>query len=81
MNKSALVLTASLLAACNRTTPMDAVAYLIAHPDRLREIEQQCANNYAQVGAAECNVASQARHRLFIGNGPQYAPSKEPPNF
>ena len=50
--------------------------------DRLREVEQQCANDYAKMGATECNAASEARHRLFMGNGkPAYTPSKETPRF
>ena len=81
MNKIGVVLMTAMLAACSRAAPTDTVDSLVAHPDRLREVEQQCANDYAKLGAAECNVASEARHRLFMGNGPQYTPSKKVPKF
>lgn len=69
------------LAACSKTPPIDTVDFLVTHPDRLREVEQQCADNYATMGAAECNAASTARHRLFFGKGPQYTPPKRAPTF
>lgn len=53
----------------------------MAHPDHLHEVERQCANHDAQVLAAECEAASEARHRLFYGNGPQYTPPKTQPKF
>ena len=81
MNKVSVVLMTAMLAACSRAAPTDTVNSLVAHPDRLREVEQQCANDYAKLGAAECNAASEARHRLFMCNGPQYTPPKEAPKF
>ncbi len=81
MKKFGFRLMTLLLVACGNTAPTDTVESLVAHPDRLREIEQQCADDYAKMGAAECNAASEARHRLFIGNGPQYTPPKEAPKF
>lgn len=82
MNKSApVVMACMLLAACGKAAPTDAVESLAAQPDHLREVEKQCADNYAQMGAAECNNAADARRRLFIGNGPQYTPPKDPPKF
>ena len=82
--KKMLLLTmgAVLLAGCGPSQPKDTVESLVAHPDRLREVEQQCNDDYAKMGAAECNAASEARHRLFIGNGkPKYTPPKVPPKF
>ena len=81
MNKIGVVLMAAMLAACSRAAPTDTVDSLVAHPDRLRAVEQQCANDYAKMGATECNAASEARHRLFMGNGPQYIPPKKAPKF
>jgi len=81
MRRTSMVLMALALAACSRATPTDTVDALVAHPDRLRQVEQQCANDVAKAGTAECNAASEARHRLFLGNGPQYTPPKTPPKF
>jgi len=82
MKKSApVVMACMLLVACGKAAPADTVESLVAHPDHLREVEKQCADDYAKMGAAECNAASEARHRLFMGNGPQYTPPKEPPKF
>jgi hypothetical protein len=72
---------ACLLAVCGKSAPADTVDSLVAHPDRLREIERRCADDYAKMGAAECNAAADARRRLFFGKGPQYTPPKEPPKF
>lgn len=69
------------LAACSKAAPTDTVDSLVAHPDHLHEIERQCANNDAKVSAAECELASEARRKLFMGNGPQYTPPRTPPKF
>lgn len=79
--KKSILMACMLLVACGKAAPADTVESLVAHPDHLREVERQCADDYAKMGAAECNVASEARHRLFMGNGPQYTPPKEPPKF
>lgn len=81
MNKSCLLLAACMLAACGKATPTDTVDSLVAHPDRLHQVEQQCANDDTTMNAAECDAASEARRRLFMGNGPKYTPPKEPPKF
>lgn len=81
MNKIMLLLLFVILAACSKAAPTDTVESLAAHPDRLREVERQCANSDAKIPTAECNTASEARHRLFMGNGPQYTPSKDTPKF
>lgn len=82
MKQMLVFIGTALLVGCGSSQSKDTVASLIAHPDRLRKVEQQCANDYAKMGATECNAASEARHRLFMGNGkPAYTPSKEPTKF
>jgi hypothetical protein len=81
MNKITLLMLAVILTSCGKSEPADTVDSLVAHPDRLREVEKACSDDYAKMGAAECNTASSARHRLFIGNGPQYTSPKDPPKF
>lgn len=76
-----LLFVAMALVACSNATPTDTVESLVAHPDHLHEIERQCANNDARVSAAECELASEARRKLFMGNGPRYTPPKNPPKF
>lgn len=82
MRQPIIVVTLLLaLAACGNAAPHDTVESLVAHPARLREVEQQCANDYAAMGAAECNAASEARRKLFMGHGPQYTPPKTSSKF
>ena len=81
MTKVLFVTGMVFLAGCKAASPSDSVSSLVSHPDRLREVERQCSDDYAKMGAAECNAASEARHRLFIGDGPQYTPPKEQPKF
>lgn len=77
-----LLFVAMALAACSKAVPTDTVESLVAHPDHLHAVEKQCARqDDPQVSAAECEAASEARRRLFIGNGPQYTPPKSPPKF
>ncbi|VVE57909.1 entry exclusion lipoprotein TrbK [Pandoraea horticolens] len=81
MNRIMLLTFALVLSACGKSAPTNTVESLVAHPDRLREVEQRCANVDAKMAPDECNAASEARHRLFMGNGPQYTPPKDPPKF
>lgn len=82
MTKALFVAGMVFLTGCNVASPSDSVSSLVSHPDRLREMERQCSDNYAKMGAQECNAASEARHRLFMGNGkPAYTPPKKRPTF
>ncbi|MDR5785291.1 EexN family lipoprotein [Caballeronia sp. LP003] len=79
--KKMLMIGVVLMAGCGPSQPKDTLESFVAYPDHLRKVEKQCADDYAKMGAAECNAASEARHRLFMGNGPQYTPPKEQPKF
>ncbi|WP_414442130.1 EexN family lipoprotein [Burkholderia sp. 22PA0106] len=81
MNKIILVVLALVLGACSKSAPTDTAESLASHPDQLHDVEKQCANDNEKMPVAECNAASEARHRLFIGNGPQYTPPKDAPKF
>jgi len=82
MTKALFIAGVVFLAGCKSASPSDSVSSLVSHPDRLREVERQCSDDYAKMGAAECNAASEARHRLFMGNGkPAYTPPKKPSEF
>lgn len=82
MKKIALLSCLAVLASCGRSAPPDSVDSLVAHPDRLREVEQVCKGNYTKAGAAECNAAAEAQRYLFMGDGKtHYTPPKESPKF
>jgi hypothetical protein len=46
------------LVACGSSKPTDTVDSLVANPDRLKEVMQQCHENHVKMGDAECNAAS-----------------------
>lgn len=81
MKRIVPLVIAVALTSCGKSTPPDTVESLVAHPHRLREVERQCSNGSTRVSRAECNVASEARHRLFLGNGPQYTRPRDIPKF
>jgi hypothetical protein len=45
MSKIGMVLMTVMLAACNKAAPSYTANSLVAHPDQLREVEQQCASD------------------------------------
>lgn len=76
-----LLMLAAALASCTKSKTADTVDSLVAHPNRLHEVERQCSKSGRAVSPALCNAASEARHRLFMGSGPQYTPPKDAPKF
>lgn len=73
-----VVVATLMVAACGHPAPIDTVDSLIAHPDRLRDVERACRVDYMKIGAVECSAAAEAQRRLFMGNGKaQYTPPKE----
>ena len=82
MRKSLLRLSMLLLAACGPSPSTDTVDSLMANPRRLREVEQQCKEDYARTGAAQCNAAAEATRRRFMGDGNvPYTPQKNSSAF
>lgn len=76
-----LIALIAVLTACGQSAPVDTVDALVAHPDRLHAVERKCANNDPGVTPDECQVASEARRKLFMGSGPKYTPPKTSPKF
>ncbi|MGF6975562.1 hypothetical protein QFZ94_004012 [Paraburkholderia sp. JPY465] len=55
---------------------------LMANPERVKELRQQCKTDRAKLGDELCNRVAEATNRRFLGNGKTpYTPPKDPPKF
>jgi hypothetical protein len=82
MNKVVLLLLASILASCGKPESTETVESLVANPERLKELREQCKADRAKVGDELCNRVAEATKRRFFGDGKvPYNPPKEPPKF
>ena len=80
MNKLALLMLAAALTACGKPEPIDTVDSLVADPDRLRELREQCKLDRAKLGDALCNRVAEATNKRFFGDGKvPYTAPKGPP--
>lgn len=53
----------------------DTAESLAADPERLREVQILCSQDWAGTGEELCTAASQARRKRFMGSGgPRYTP-------
>lgn len=53
----------------------DTAESLAVDPERLREVQSLCSQDWAGTGDALCTAASQARRKRFMGSGgPRYTP-------
>lgn len=79
MKKQISVLLAVLLIGCTPSAPTDTdtVDSLVANPERLKQLREQCKADHAKLGDALCNAVGEATRRRFIGDGKvPYTPSK-----
>ena len=84
MRKFMMILTiTAVLAGCGKTEPAapDTVESLVANPERLRELREQCRLDHAKMGDALCNRVAEATRKRFQGNGTPSTPPKTPPKF
>ncbi len=58
------------------------VEELVADPQRLKELREQCKTDRAILGDVLCNRVAEATRKRFYGDGETpYTPPKEPPKF
>lgn len=75
MKKLLIIPTAALvLAACSKPAPIESIEFLVAHPERLKELRAQCKADHARAGDAQCNAVAEATRRRFMGSGTPYTP-------
>lgn len=71
-----------LLTACGKSEPTATVESLIANPDRLAELREQCRTNRTKLGDTLCDAVAEATRRRFMGDGNvPYTPPVEQPKF
>ena len=69
MNKVLPLMTmAATLTACGQSQPSETVDFLVAHPERIKEIQRLCKEDRAKVGEELCRRAAEAANRRFFGD-------------
>lgn len=77
-----MLMIAVLLTACGQSAPTETVESLVANPERLKELRQQCKADRAKLGDVLCNAVAEATRKRFMGDGKvPYTPQKESPKF
>ncbi|MFL6959470.1 EexN family lipoprotein [Nocardiopsis yanglingensis] len=77
-----LILLIALLTACEKSEPTETVDSLVANPEHLKELRQQCRTDRATLGDELCNRVAEATNRRFLGDGKTpYTPPKDTPKF
>ena len=91
MKKIIPLLLAAALVACGKSEPpatssgaasTETVKSLVANPERLKALRQQCKTERAKLGDELCNRVAEATNRRLLGDGKTpYTPPKEQPKF
>jgi hypothetical protein len=82
MSKSVLLIVALALTACDKLPPTETVDSLVANPERLKELREQCKTDRAKLGEELCNRVAEATNRRFFGDGKTpYTAPREAPKF
>lgn len=77
-----MLMIAVLLTACGQSAPTETVESLVANPERLKELRQQCKTDRTKLGDVLCNAVAEATRKRFMGDGKvPYTPQKESPKF
>jgi len=91
MKKIIPLLLAAMLVACGKSEPAktsttsgltETVDSLVANPERLKALRQQCKTDRAKLGDELCNRVAEETNQHFLGDGKTpYTPQKEQPKF
>lgn len=88
MGRPIISLAVLLLAACSQGVsptepePTETLEWLLANPERLKDLRKQCRINRGELGDALCNIVGEANNKAFLGDGEvPYTPPEEPPAF
>ena len=74
MNRTPLLLLVLLLSACEKPMPFESAEALLANPERLKELQQECKYDWEKIGNAQCNAVVEAERTRFMGKGTPYTP-------
>ena len=66
-----LMMMTATLTACGQSQPSETVDYLVAHPDRIKEIQRLCKEDRVKVGEELCRRVAEAANRRFFGDRPE----------
>ena len=84
-NLTATLVVASaalVLSACGKPQPTDSLESLMADPERLKLLREQCKTERTKLGDELCDRVAEATKRRFFGDGKvPYNPPKESPKF
>ncbi|AFU46583.1 MAG: EexN family lipoprotein [Burkholderiaceae bacterium] len=69
-----LLMAAALTASCGPSQPTETVDFLVAHPERLKEVQRLCKEERAKAGEELCRRAAEAANRRFFGDRPEQKP-------
>jgi hypothetical protein len=71
-----------VMTACGESAPTETVESLVANPERLKELREQCRADRAKLGDELCNAVAEATRQRFMGDGVvPYTPPTEEPKF
>ncbi len=74
MNRIPLLLFVLLLSACEKPRPFESAETLLANPERLKELQRECKDDWEKLGNAQCNAVVEAERTRFMGKGTPYTP-------
>lgn len=74
-----LLMAAALTASCGPSQPTETVDFLVAHPERLKEVQRLCKEERAKAGEELCRRAAEAANRRFFGDRPEQKPQSGTP--
>ena len=71
-----------VMTACGESAPTETVESLVANPERLKELREQCRADRAKLGDELCNAVAEATRQRLMGDGDvPYTPPTEEPKF